>query len=96
MNSDDSYKKYSLEKLDEWLNDALNCEDTEAQDIYDTIIKSLDESVEYHSKFLEKGKKLQSLLKEQRTLLKHMVLGVKKKYVSLKRKKESLNVNVLS
>ena len=58
MNSDDpsssdfSYKKYSLEKLDEWLNDALNCEDTEAQDIYDTIIKSLDETKSFFSLFV--------------------------------------------
>ena len=63
---DFEYKKYSLKKLDEWVNDAVNCEDITAQEIYDTFVKCVDQTVEYHGKFLEKSKKLQSLLKEQR------------------------------
>ena len=66
--SDFSYKKYSLEQLDNWLNDALNCEDLSPQDIYDTIVKCVDESVEYHKKYLTKSIDLLSLLKGHRSV----------------------------
>jgi len=64
--SDFSYKKYSLEQLDNWVHDALNCEDLTPQDIYDTIVNVVDESVEYHKKHLTKGIELLSLLKGHR------------------------------
>ena len=64
--SDFSYKKYSLEQLDNWVNDALNCEDLTPQDIYDTIVKCVDESVECHKKYLTKSIELLSLLKGHR------------------------------
>ena len=64
--SDFSYKKYSLEQLDNWVNDALNCEDLTPQDIYDTIVKCVDESVEYHKKYLTKSIELLLLLKGHR------------------------------
>ena len=63
LSSDFSYKKYSLEQLDNWVNDALNCEDLTPQDIYDTVVKCVDESVEYHKKYLTKSIDLLSLLK---------------------------------
>jgi len=66
LSSDFSYKKYSLEQLDNWVNDALNCEDLTPQDIYNTIIKCVDESVEYHKKYLTKSIELLSLLKGNR------------------------------
>jgi len=66
LSSDFSYKKYSLEQLDNWVNDALNCEDLAPQDIYNTIIKCVDESVEYHKKYLTKSIELLSLLKGNR------------------------------
>jgi hypothetical protein len=64
--SDFSYKKYSLEQLDNWVHDALNCEDLTPQDIYDTIVNVVDESVEYHKKYLTKSIELLSLLKGHR------------------------------
>ena len=64
--SDFSYKKYSLEQLDNWVNDALNCEDLTPQDIYDTVVKCVDESVEYHKKHLTKSIELLSLLRGHR------------------------------
>ena len=64
--SDFSYKKYSLEQLDNWVNDALNCEDLTPQDIYDTVVKCVDESIEYHKKYLTKSVELLSLLKGHR------------------------------
>ena len=66
LSSDFSYKKYSLEQLDNWVDDALNCEDLTPQDIYDTIVKCVDDSVEYHKKQLTKGIELLSLLKGHR------------------------------
>ena len=64
--SDFAYKKYSLEQLDNWVNDALNCEDLTPEDIYDTIVNVVDESVEYHKKHLTKSIELLSLLKGHR------------------------------
>ena len=66
LSSDFSYKKYSLEQLDNWVHDALNCEDLTPQDIYETIVKCVDDSVEYHKKQLTKGIELLSLLKGNR------------------------------
>ena len=66
LSSDFSYKKYSLEQLDNWVNDAVNCEDLTPQDIYDTIIKCVDESVKYHKKYYTKSVELLSLLKGNR------------------------------
>ena len=68
LSSDFSYKKYSLEQLDNWVNDALNCENLTPQDIYNTIVKCVDESVEYHKKYLTKSTELLSLLKGQQNL----------------------------
>ena len=66
LSSDFSYKKYSLEQLDNWVHDALNCEDLTPQDIYDTIVKCVDDSVEYHKKHLTKSIELLSLLRGHR------------------------------
>ena len=66
LSSDFSYKKYSLEQLDNWVNDAVNCEDLTPQDIYDTIVKCVDDSVEYHKKYYTKSVELLSLLKGHR------------------------------
>ena len=66
--SDFSYQKYSLQQLDNWVNDAVNCEDLTAQDIYDTIVKCVGESVEYHKKYYTKSVELLSLLKGHRSV----------------------------
>jgi len=66
LSSDFSYKKYSLEQLDNLVHDALNCEDLTPQDIYDTIVKCVDDSIEYHKKQLTKSVELLSLLKGHR------------------------------
>ena len=66
LSSDFSYKKYSLEQLDNWVHDAVNCEDLTPQDIYDTIVKCVDDSIEYHKKQLTKSVELLSLLKGHR------------------------------
>jgi len=68
LSSDFSYKKYSLEQLDNWVHDALNCEDLTPQDIYNTIVKCVDDSVEYHKKQLNKNIEVLSLLKGHRNI----------------------------
>ena len=64
--TDFAYKKYSLQQLDNWVSDAMNCEDLTSQDIYDTVIKCVDDNIEYHKKYLTKGIELLSLLKGNR------------------------------
>ena len=66
LSSDFSYKNYSLQQLDNWVSDAMNCEDLTPQDIYDTVIKCVDDNLEYHKKYLTKSIELLSLLKGQR------------------------------
>jgi len=66
LSSDFSYKKYSLEQLDNWVNDAVNCEDLTPQDIYDTVLRCVEESVKYHKKYYTKSVELLSLLKGHR------------------------------
>ena len=68
LSSDFSYKKYSLEQLDNWVNDAVNCEDLTPQDIYDTVVKCVEESVKYHKKYYTKSVELLSLLKGHRSV----------------------------
>ena len=62
LSSDFTYKKYSLEQLDNWVNDALNCEDIKTQEIYDTVIKCVTESVEYHSRMMNRSVEVLNLL----------------------------------
>lgn len=62
MTSDSDYKKYSLEKFDEWFLDALNCDEISSKEIYDAIAKPLYEISEYHKKQLDKTNELLSLL----------------------------------
>ena len=66
LSSDFSYKNYSLQQLDNWVNDAMNCEDLTPQDIYETILKCVNESVVYHKKYYTKSVELLSLLKGNR------------------------------
>jgi len=60
------YKKYSLQHLDEWVHDALNCDEITPQEIYNTISDAVDDSIEYHRNNLDRGVKLLSLLKGYR------------------------------
>ena len=64
--SDFSYKMYSLQHLEEWLHDALECEDLTPQDIYNTIVNAVDENIEYHKSKLTRNIEVLSLLKGHR------------------------------
>ena len=60
------YKEYCLQQLDNWVNDALNCEKISAQEIYDTIINCSQENATYHKQNFEKNAEVLSLLKGYR------------------------------
>ena len=47
MTNDYDYKNYSLEKLSEFLRDALQTEATPTE-IHETIVKTLKKEIEYH------------------------------------------------
>ena len=74
---DFSYKKYSLEHLDNWLHDALDCEDLTPQDIYETIINAVDTNIEYHKKYLTKNIEVLSLLRGHRPSYDYTATGEK-------------------
>lgn len=63
--TDSSYKKYSLEQLDTWLFDAINCDDITPHEIYDVIVKTLRDNVEHHKKHMNKNIELLALFKKK-------------------------------
>lgn len=44
----DNYKNYSLERLNEWVNDAISCSGASPQEIYNTIKKAVEENYYIH------------------------------------------------
>jgi hypothetical protein len=60
--SDFDYKKYSLEKIDEWVNDALSTADASPQEIYDTIKKAVEEQYYYFKHHTGRAYELLALL----------------------------------
>jgi hypothetical protein len=59
---DFQYKKYSLENLEKWLNDAMSSAEATPQEIYDTIKKVVREEYYYHKDKTSKTYELLSLL----------------------------------
>jgi hypothetical protein len=62
MNSEFDYKKYSLEKLETWMSDALTSAEASPQEIYDTIRKVVEEEYDYHKHNTGRCYELLSLL----------------------------------
>jgi hypothetical protein len=60
--TDFSYKKYSLENLENWLNDAISSGDATPQEIYDVIIDVVKENRDYHKKQADQSEELLNLL----------------------------------
>lgn len=56
-----SYDDYSLQKLEEWVGDVMSC-DVSPEQIYDTIVRVVRESVEYHTEKLTRSTELLNLL----------------------------------
>jgi hypothetical protein len=57
-----NYKKYSLEKLEEWMHDALSCEDATPQEIYDVIKSVVSENYYTYKIHTERCYELLALL----------------------------------
>ena len=64
--TDFNYKKYSLENLEKWVQDAISCDDVTPQEIYDVIVKVVRENHEYHTTQSSRMNELLSLLKGHR------------------------------
>jgi hypothetical protein len=60
--TDFSYKKYSLENLENWLNDAISSGDATPQEIYDVIIGVVKENHDYHKQQVDQSEELINLL----------------------------------
>ena len=56
------YKKYSLEKLEEWRHDAMSNSETTPQEVYDTIKKAVQENIDAYQKTTERCQELLALL----------------------------------
>ncbi len=59
---DFDYKKYSLEKLEEWIHDAVSCAEASPQEIYDTIKKVVEENYHIYKNHTERCYELLALL----------------------------------
>ena len=57
------YKNYSLNQLDNWIHDAMQCDDLTPQEIYDSIVKCVEEDVNYHHDKLNRAVEFLSLLR---------------------------------
>ena len=57
-----NYKKYSLEKLEEWVHDSLSCEDATPQEIYDVIKSVVSENYYTYKIHTERCYELLALL----------------------------------
>lgn len=66
--SDKTYKKYVLEHLENWVLDAIGTDEVTAKEVYDVLIKALDENVEHHRKELDKNVELLSLMRGYRSV----------------------------
>ena len=62
------YKKYSLENLENWLHDALSCDDSTVDDIYDCIYKVVSENYSYHKQNADRCYELMERLKGHRPI----------------------------
>ena len=62
------YKKYSLENLENWLNDTMSSGEATPQEIYDTIRKTVQEEYYYHKDKASKTNELLALLNGHRSV----------------------------
>ncbi len=57
-----TYKQNSLGNLEAWLNDALNSDAT-SKEVYDSIIMTVKDEIEYHKRCLKRSEDLLVMLK---------------------------------
>ena len=56
------YKSESLGHLEAWITDALNSDAT-SKEVYDTIVNTVKEEIEYHQRSLKRSQQLLVMLK---------------------------------
>ena len=66
MTSDFDYKKYSLEKLQEWVHDALSTDEASPQEIYSAIREAVREDYNYYKHHCSRASGLLELLSGHR------------------------------
>ena len=57
-----TYKENSLGHLEAWLNDALHSDAT-SKEVYDSIVMTVKDEIEYHERCLKRSKDLMVMLK---------------------------------
>ena len=60
--TDFNYRKYSLQKLEEWMHDAMSSAEATPKEIYDTIKKVVEEDYYYHKHQTSQAYELLALL----------------------------------
>jgi hypothetical protein len=66
--TDFNYKKYSLEKLEEWMHDCMSSGEASPQEVYDTIVNVVKEQYNYYKDGASRTDKLLELLNRVKTL----------------------------
>ena len=66
--TDFDYKKYSLENLENWLHDALSCEEASSHEIYSVIRKVVQDQYNYHREQMQRSFGLLELLSGHRPI----------------------------
>lgn len=68
MTSDFDYKKYSLENLENWMHDAMSCDDASADEIYNCIVNVVRDNYYHHKKYVSQAYELLEKLNGVKTL----------------------------
>jgi len=77
---DFDYKKYSLEKLEEWVHDAMSS-DASPHEIYSTIREVVRENYYYHKEHVSRAYGLLELLSGHRPVGDYSIKKAKKEYL---------------
>lgn len=56
------YKKYSVDQLNEWLNDLIENEEVSSGEIYYSMKSTILDTLEYHQKQVDKCQELLNLI----------------------------------
>ena len=78
MTSDFDYKKYSLEKLQEWVHDALSCGEASPHEIYSAIREAVQEDYQYYKEHSARAFGLLELMSGHRPVADESVLACDK------------------
>jgi len=82
--TDFDYKKYSLENLEKWMEDAMSSADATPQEIYDTIHKVVEENYYHHKYHASRAYELMEKLNGADNLSLSEVLKQREYYVGTK------------